>query len=120
MILEQKTTLSKSKTEQVQKKKHEYYLLGAYFVHRGLSLFSYNPVSGEIKKVQLIYPKTVYLKQTKLGDMFIDEKHIRADIDSKNIHFQALNFRTAKERVKRYKEGKIELFNLIKPNAHLL
>ena len=41
------------------------------------------------------------------------------NVDSRNIHFEAVSLKSAKNRIKKYKDGKIkELCNLRKPSKN--
>mgnify|MGYP003634779360 CR=1 FL=1 len=99
LTFSKKASLAKNQVEQIQKKKTEYKLLGSYRRSKGLKLFSYNVITKEVL------------------DWF-DPESSRTNIDSRNIHFEALNLRTATERVRKFQQGKIkDLFNL-KPKAN--
>lgn len=113
-----KESVSKSELEQVEKKKHEYKLVGKYLRRKGLKLYAYNSMRDKLKEVQINAKDSVNLipdENEKLVpvDLGIEE----AEVDTRNIHFEALNLNNAKKRIRRYKEGKIkELCNLRKVN----
>lgn len=109
--------LSKDKIEQVQKKKTEYKLLGTFMRTKGLNLFSYNSITGELELLKIKYSKQVIVIPDGLGGLtYFDPEKQKTNIDSRNTHFEALNYKSAKERVLKFKQGKIkELFNLKKP-----
>lgn len=106
--------LTKNKIETVQKKKVEYKLLGTFSRTKGLQLFSYSSISGKIKQLNIKYSKQVVVIPDGFGGLtYYDPERQKVNIDSKNIHFEALNYTNAVKRVKNFKEGKIkELFNL--------
>ena len=110
-----KDKLDKTRIEQVQKKKHEYYLLGQFLVKKGLTLYAYNSKSDSITKVKIQHSPTLRLYQPDEGDIRFHDPDAKVNVDSRNIHFQALNISSARKRVEKYKQGKIELFNLQKP-----
>jgi len=109
--------ISNGEIEQVQLQKQEFYLLGTFLRTKGLSLFYYNPTNGEVKEATIKYSDTLHIYKLPDKWITIDWESQKCTIDSCVIYFEVLNMRTAKERVKKYKEGKIkELSNLRVPN----
>ena len=103
--------------EQVQQEKHEYKLLGTYLYTRGLTLFGYNHFEDEIFQVKIQYGNTIHLVPIENKLTPIDYEAEKCIIDSRFSYFECLNFKTARERVLKYKQGKItELCNLRKPS----
>jgi len=113
------TIIGKNETEQVQQAKQEFKLLGTYLRTPGLSLYCYNPQSDLVQMVD--YKKT--------GDCILsvlDGKLIPSEYKKQNVtvdptwdYFEALNLRTAKNRVEKYKAGKIKsIWNLRVPNKN--
>lgn len=103
--------------EQVQQEKHEYKLLGTYLYTRGLTLFGYNHFEDDIFRVEVKYGDTIHLAPIDGKLMPIDYESEKCVIDSRFAYFEALNYKTAKERVLKFKQGKIaELCNLRKPS----
>ena len=112
-----KNSVKKPEMEMVQKQKEEYKLLSQYIRTKGLILFAYNSMKDELNIVKIEKKKDVQLKfkEGKLvkGELSSEE----CVVDSRNIHFEALNIKSAKKRLTKYKEGKIkELYNLRLPN----
>jgi ribosomal protein S26 len=113
----QQKAISQFEIEQVQLQKQEFYLLGTFLRTKGLSLFYYNPVNGEVKEAKIKYSDTIHVYKLPDRWIHIDWESQKCTVDSCVIYFEVLNMRTAKERVKKYKEGKIkELSNLRVPN----
>ncbi len=109
---------SKTEQELVENEKQEYKLIGRYLRTRGLKLFAYRPylsISDELVEVVTTELNSINLivdseKQELIAkDLGVE----RADINSKDIHFEALNMKNAKRRLEKFKQGKIqELCNL--------
>lgn len=113
----QQKAISQFEIEQVQLQKQEFYLLGTFLRTKGLSLFYYNPANGEVKKAEIKYSDVIHVYKLPDKWITIDWESQKCIVDSCVIYFEVLNMRTAKERVKKYKEGKIkELCNLRVPN----
>jgi hypothetical protein len=113
-----KASLAKNQVEQIQKKKTEYKLLGSYRRSKGLKLFSYNVITKEVLELHITYSNEAHLFHNGEVLDWFDPESSRTNIDSRNIHFEALNLRTAAERVRKFQQGKIkDLFNL-KPKAN--
>lgn len=108
---------SKNRIEQVQKDKQEYKLIDTYIRTRGLTLFAYDHLKDELHVVDVsrkdmieLVPIAGQLEAKEVADM-------EANIDTKHIHFEALNKRSALNRIKRWKAGKIDdLCNLREPS----
>ena len=108
--------LSKPQVEQVQKEKHEYKLVGSYLRTKGLTLYSYNSLKNELKEVSVSHKDTINLIPTDEGLKAEEAATEEAQIDTRNIQFEALNWRNAEKRVKKWRDGKIkELCNLRTP-----
>lgn len=107
--------LSKPQMEQVEKEKQEYKIIGTYKRTKGLRLFAYNLLNETLREVSVKNSEDAIVKLTKEGVLI--NAHLEAKIDSKDIHFEALNEKNAKKRVLKFKEGKIkDLCNLKKVN----
>ena len=112
-----KDNLSKDKIEKIQKKKTEYKLLCSFRRSKGLKLFSYNVISKEVKEMNITYSNEAHVFHDGKKLDWYDPESSRVNIDSRNIHFEALNMNSAKSRVKKFQCGKIsDLFNL-KPKS---
>ena len=109
--------MSKDKIEKIQKKKTEYKLIGSFRRSKGLRLFSYSVVSKELKELIITYSNEAHIFYDGIRLDWYDPETNRVNIDSNNIHFEALNMRSAKSRVKKFQSGVVkDLFNL-KPKA---
>lgn len=108
--------LSKPQIEQVQKEKHEYKLVGTFLRTKGLNLYAYNSIKDELKEVDVRHKDTVNLTPTAEGLIAEDAATEETQVDTRDEHFEALNWGSAQKRVKKWREGKIkELCNLRKP-----
>ena len=109
---------SKYEMEMVENEKQEYKLIGSFIRTKGLRLFVYNPRTGDITEVLPESKKTLEIGVDSLNGNFQQikgAKQERADIDTRNIPFEALNLKNAKKRVEKYESGKIkDLFNLLR------
>ena len=107
------TSAPKPEIEQVENEKQEYRLLGTKHLRKGLLLFSWNPVKGEVNEVKIRKEKTAILK-IKKEVIVKDIKRPSVATESDNIYFQALNMKNAIRRVERFIDTKDEtkLYNL--------
>jgi hypothetical protein len=114
-LLEKAT--SKPEMEMVEREKHEYKLVGTYLRRKGLRLFAYNSLKNELKEVAISTKDTINIISDENGQLtVIDTGYEEANVDTRNIHFEALNLKSAKKRLQKYKSGKIkELCNLREP-----
>ena len=109
--------VSNPEIEQVQQEKMEYMLLGTFLRTKGLNLFYYNPVNGEIKEATITYSNTIHLYKFPDGFVTIDWESQKTTVDSRVMYFESLNMKSAIHRVKRFKQGLIkELCNLRVPS----
>jgi len=113
-----KKGVDKPEMEMVENEKQEYKLVGQYLRTKGLKMFSYNSLKGEMKEILIKDKKEVTLVIGVEGKLTSDDLgYEECDVDSRNIHFEALNLKNAKKRVQKYKDGKIkELCNLRLPS----
>ena len=110
-------TVSNPEIEQVQQEQTEYLLLGTFLRTKGLCLFYYNPVNGEVKEATIKYSDTLHVYRCPDGWITVDWESQKTTVDSKVMYFEALNMKSAIHRVKRFKQGFIkELCNLRIPN----
>ena len=107
------TSTSKPDIEQVENEKQEYKLLATKHLKKGLKLFSWNPLKGEINEVKIRKDKTAMLKIEKEIKV-TSVKRPSVTVDPENIYFQALNMKNAIRRVERFIDTKDEtkLYNL--------
>lgn len=112
-----RSDVKKSEIEQVQQEKQEYKLIGSFLRTRGLTLFGYNHIDDYVFKVDIKYGNTIHLIPIDGKLIPIDLEAEKCVVDARFEYFEALKYKTATERVKKYKEGKIKtLCNLRKPN----
>jgi len=118
-LLEKAT--SKPEMEMVEREKHEYKLVGTYLRRKGLRLFAYNSLKNELKEVAISTKDTINIISDENGQLtVIDTGYEEANVDTRNIHFEALNLKSAKKRLQKYKSGKIkELCNLDRKSTRL-
>lgn len=109
-------SVSKAQMEQVENQKQEYKLVGKYLRTKGLKLFSYNSLNDELKEFEIKTKDEIHLLPDENGKLMpIDLGLEEVEVDTRNIHFEALNIKNAEKRISKYKAGKIkELCNLRK------
>jgi hypothetical protein len=113
-----KSAIDKPEMEMVEKEKQEYKLVGQYLRTKGLRMFSYNSLKDELKEVSIENKKEVTMVMDAEGKLNAKDLGFEeCEVDSRNIHFEALNMKNAKKRVQKYKDGKLkELCNLRNPD----
>ena len=106
----------KESVQEEDQEKQEYKLIGSFNRTKGLILYQYNPKTDLLEEVKIEFSKTAYTKMVN-GRLEISDKSIEeTNVDSKCIHFEALNMNSAKNRVDKWRKGKIrDLSNLKKP-----
>lgn len=105
----------KPEMEQVEKEKQEYKLIGKFIRTRGLKLFSYDPVKNEMIEMKVRKQNTLRFVSQNGELVPLDTGFEEVSVDSRNVYFEALNLKSAQNRVKKYKSGNIrELCNLRK------
>lgn len=107
----------RSGTELVQQEKTAK-LLASYLVTNGLTLYSYNHITEEIKSVEIKTGDHVVIYRKLDGTLsYYDPERMKCQVDAKDTHFEALNNKTATRRVERWKAGIVkELCNLRVPD----
>ena len=106
---------SKSEQELVENEKQEYKLIGTYLRTRGLKLFAYRELADELFEVDIQIRNVIHLipNETKTELIPNEVATEEVNINSQDIHFEALNWKTARRRLVKYKARKIkELCNL--------
>ena len=106
---------SRPELELVENEKQEYKLLGRFLRTKGLLLFSYDSVHDRLYEVDIQTQNAIALvpDDDKLNLIPKDLNVEEATINSAHVHFEALNIRTARNRVAKFKAGKVkELCNL--------
>jgi hypothetical protein len=115
-----KESVSKTEVEQVQKEKEEYKLIDKYQRTKGLILFAYSPMKDLIQIVKVDHKKDAQMIMDETSGKWRSATILEEEcvVDSRNIHFEALNMKNAIKRVNKYKNlGKIdELCNLKPPS----
>lgn len=106
------TTGKKADMEMVQQEKQEYKLLETYIRTPGLSLFYYNTNKKRVERVEFKQTKNAALVVDFENKAVIDYEHDKCTVDPRFEYFEALNFRSAENRVEKWKDGKIKLSNL--------
>ena len=117
----QQDRIRKSEVELVQKKKHEYYLLGSFLRTKGLKIYGYNHIENIVFEIIIKYSNTIHLVPVDGKPTLHDFEAEKTFVDSKFQYFEALNYKSAKKRVEKYKTGLIsELNNLRRPDGDYL
>lgn len=113
LLPEDSKVISKPEQELVEQEKEEYKLLGTYLRTKGLKMFYYSPQRDELGEVNYQTSETIHMVIEDGRIKLKDPEQEKAMVDSRNIHFEALNLKNAKKRLMNYKQGKIkELCNL--------
>ena len=108
--------IEKPEIEQVEKQKHEYYLLGTFRRTKGLKIFGYDPIKDDLFEVHVKSGENIHLDVSS-GKLEISDKEAESVmVDSRVEYFESLNKGSAFNRLLKYKKGIIkELHNLKKP-----
>jgi hypothetical protein len=104
----------RTRCEVVQKRQIESKILQSFQRTNGLNLYGYDYNKDEVLLIEL-ERKTKDLQLIIVeGKLVPDEKpfEYKTELDNSLIYFEALNLTNANKRVKLFKEGKKELFNL--------
>lgn len=109
-----KDSLDKEQLEYLQKKKHEYKLLGRYTRRTGHNLYCLKHQTGKIEEIKIRRTSTAKIIPNGTGGLtWIDADYDSVMVDSRDTFFEALNMRNAERRVERFKRGDVkELSNL--------
>lgn len=109
---------SKSEIEQVEQERQEYNLIGSFLKTKGMKLFAFNPRSKEVTEVIPLVKEIVNLILDPIHGLIPEDSILgEVEVDTRNIHFEAVSMRTAKVRVDKYLSGKLvgDLCNLRDP-----
>lgn len=110
---------SSTEIEQVQQEQTEYVLLGSFLRTKGLNIYYYDPHSGRVAEASIKYSDTIHVYLVDGKFITIDWEAQRCTVEGRFIYFEALNLKSATERVRRFKEGRIkDLANLKAPNPN--
>jgi hypothetical protein len=103
-----------SNTEQ----RRENNLIDTFKRSKGLGLYAYDHMSGEVYRVEEIFKGDVWLLRDKKGVAYAKRiGHTETYINPKHTHFEALNIKTAKNKVDRFRSGVTNnLMNLKRPD----
>lgn len=106
--------ITKPQMESLQQAKQEYMLLGKYRLKRHLKLYSFNHNNDALSEVEMVFKDTPTLVYIDANNWFLSgEQEYKVTVDSRNTYLQALNISSARERVSKFKKGKIkDLCNL--------
>ena len=109
---------TKPEIENVEREKIEHKLIGKYLRRKGLKLYAYNSMRNELKEVDITTKDAVNLVPDEDGKLMpVDLGLEEATVDSRHIHFEALNMVNAEKRLAKFKASKIkELCNLRVPD----
>ena len=100
--------------EQVQLQKQEFKYLSSYLRTRGLNLYCYNPMTSELKSVEIKRSNTIHVVPVNGILVPVDYEMEKAVVDPRCYVFESLNFENAEKRVRNWKAGKIKnLCNLV-------
>jgi hypothetical protein len=110
--------LSKASVENIQKKKTEYKLIASFMRSKGLKLFSYSILLNEVVEVVIRYSNEAHVFHNGTRLDWYDPETSRSNIDSSNIHFEALNMGSAKVRVSKFRKGSLKDLHNLKPVAN--
>jgi len=103
----------KPEIERVEREKDEYKLIGRYLRKKGLRLYAYNPRNDELVECNIRKKEAVNLIPEEGKLIPVDLGLEEVTVDTRYIHFEALNQKNAEKRIRRWKEGKIkDLCNL--------
>lgn len=98
--------------EHVQKHKHEYKHIQRVVRTKGLRLYAYSP-EGKLSEVVI---ETIEILELVVRDGKLEPRDRgfgKSRIDTRDTHFEALNYKNALRRVNNWKHGKVkELCNL--------
>jgi len=103
----------KPEIERVEREKDEYKLIGKYLRKKGLRLYAYNYMKEELYECDIRKKEAVNLipEEGKLIPVNLGLEEVT--VDTRYIHFEALNQKNAEKRIRRWKEGKVkDLCNL--------
>lgn len=110
---------SKPEIEAVEREQDEYKLIGKYRRTKGLRLFAYDSLKNELYEIDVDNKKSAEVSFIG-GKMEVKEQSTeQATVDSRHIHFEALNQNSAANRLTKYKRGNIkDLCNLKECNTN--
>lgn len=104
-------------TEKVEEEKIQYKPLGSFIVHNGNKLYCYNHIEDKVTEVVINYSNTIHVVARNGRLTTVDYEAEKCKVDPRFAYFEAMNYKTAENRVKRWKEGKCKkLENLLEYN----
>lgn len=113
--LKNNDNLKKDSIENAEREKQTYSIIGKFLRRKGLNLYSYCPKENILSLVEIDYSDTITI-EVKEGKLIpIDKEAQKSIVDGNKEYFEALNFKTAQNRVNKYLQGKIKNINNLKP-----
>ena len=101
--------------ERVEQERQEYHFIGEFIRTRGLRLFGYNPHTDKIFEVETIKHDTAILSLVDGKFTPTAAEPDKCTVDPRYEYFEALNEKTARKRIERYKNKVLkDLCNLRK------
>jgi len=110
-----KDVLVTSGIELSTQEKQEYKLLGKYGRTPGLRIFSYNHIKDKLIEIKIISNKIAVFPSGPDSEVINEVAHERAEVDGRFEYFEALNERSARKRLEKYKAGKIKQLCNLRP-----
>lgn len=104
--------------ESNKEQRQESNLIDTFKRSKGLGLFAYDHMSGEVYQVEEIFKGDVWLLRDEKGVAYAKRiGHTETYINPKHTHFEALNIKTANNKVDRFRSGATnDLMNLKRPD----
>jgi hypothetical protein len=104
--------------ESSKEQREEDNLIGTFKRSKGLGLFAYDHMNGEVYQVEEIFKGDVWLLRDEKGVAYAKRiGHTETYINPKHTHFEALNLKTATNKVDRFVAGSVkDLMNLKRPD----
>jgi|TARA_B110000908_G_scaffold79648_1_gene95438 hypothetical protein len=104
--------------ESNKEQRQESNLIDTFKRSKGLGLFAYDHIGGEVYQVEEIFKGDVWLLRDEKGVAYAKRiGHTETYINPKHTHFEALNIKTANNKVDRFRSGATNnLMNLKRPD----
>ena len=104
--------------EFVKQQQSEFKIIGSVQRTKGLKLFEYDHMRDKLREVEIKFKDEIFIRRNSSGVVYADYDGALthdAFINGNNDHFEALNFKTAQNRVDKFKQGKLKYLNNLKP-----
>lgn len=109
------SSFKKSEQEHVEQERIEHKMIGSFNRTAGLMLFAYNILNDELMEVEQIFDGDIHIIMGADGKAKgVEVGTYEAVVDTRNEHFEALNWDNARRKVKMLKQGKIKDLNNLK------